>query len=116
VQTGCVNNFIREQPLQLAVANVFVTRIDAVLRGVLAELVANKVPVVMQQRRSHDEQAFPCLLREGGALQRMLKLSHVLAVVTMAVFAIGSEDFVERFWIHGVSRERTCKVLCLRFS
>jgi hypothetical protein len=46
----------------------------------------------------------------------VLKLSHVLAVVTMTVFAIGSEDFVERFWIHGVRRERTWKVLCLRFS
>ena len=115
VQTGCVNDFIREQPLQLAVANVFVSRIDAVLCGVLAKLVA-KVPVVMQQRRSHDERSFPSLLREGGALQRVLKLSHVLAVVTMAVFAIGSEDFVEGFWVHGVRGERTWKLLCLRFS
>jgi hypothetical protein len=59
------------------------------------------VPVVMQQRRSHDERSFPSLLRKGGVLQGVLKLSHVLAVVTMAVFAIGREDFVEGFWIHG---------------
>jgi hypothetical protein len=49
----------------------------------------------MQQGRGDDDRWLTRLPGEGRALQRMLKLRHILAVMAMAVLAVGGEDIVE---------------------
>jgi len=58
------------------------------------------VTVVVQQRGSDDDWRLARLLSEGCTLQSVLKLRHVLAIMTMTVLTIGSQQVVEVVWIH----------------
>jgi hypothetical protein len=68
--------------------------IHAMICDVFSELMT-KVTVVVQQRGSDNDRRLARLVSEGRALQSVLQLCHVLAVVAMAMFAIGGEDIVE---------------------
>jgi hypothetical protein len=94
MQPARSDDLIGKQSPQLVEADVLVPRIHALLRDVLAEWMA-KVPVIMQQGRGDDDRWLTRLPGEGRALQRMLKLRHILAVMAMAVLAVGGEDIVE---------------------
>ena len=81
-------------------ADVLMPGIHAVTRDLFTKLMT-KVTVVVQKRGYDDDRRLASLLGEGRALQCVLELCHVLSVMAMALFTIGSQDVVEVVWIHG---------------